>query len=171
MTHWMSAGVRLAASSAANAAGIARSDVASSGAAMCRRFMPVRCTIHSSLVSTSFSRSSLVRSAGRRVRAHSADRDAVVHNARAGLAGRLGFIFLRDRDAIVVMTAVRAREVRPARLVALRTGGQRRCFGLPRRAPGPRIRFASFLFRIRHRLQFTPGSCINLAKPARRSST
>ncbi len=31
---------------------------------MCRRFMPVRCTIHASVVSTSFSRSSFVSTPG-----------------------------------------------------------------------------------------------------------
>jgi len=56
----MSSGTRLARSSACWAAFTARSEVASLSSAMRRSRMPVRCTIHSSLVSTSFSRSALV---------------------------------------------------------------------------------------------------------------
>jgi hypothetical protein len=54
-----SAGFMLAASSARRAAFSARSTVVSPSAATCRRSMPVRVRIHSSLVSTSFSSSRL----------------------------------------------------------------------------------------------------------------
>jgi hypothetical protein len=56
----MSSGTRLARSSACWAALTARSDVASLSSAMCRWRMPVRWTIHSSLVATIFSRSAFV---------------------------------------------------------------------------------------------------------------
>ena len=56
----MSSGTRLARSSACWAALMARSDVASVSSAMWRSRMPVRWTIHSSLVATIFSRSALV---------------------------------------------------------------------------------------------------------------
>jgi len=46
---------------ARSAAFTARSDVNSSGAAMCLALIPVRVVIHSSVVSTIFSRSALVR--------------------------------------------------------------------------------------------------------------
>ena len=42
----------------------ARSDVATPGSTMCRSRMPVRCRIHSSVVSTIFSRSALVSTRG-----------------------------------------------------------------------------------------------------------
>jgi hypothetical protein len=61
-----SAGTMPAASSAAREAASARSDVISSSAAMWRARMPVRATIHSSLVSTLLASSALVtRFAGR----------------------------------------------------------------------------------------------------------
>ena len=56
-----SSGVRLARSSACWAAFTARSEVASVSSAMWRSRMPLRWTIHSSLVATIFSRSALVR--------------------------------------------------------------------------------------------------------------
>ena len=56
----MSSGTRLARSIACWAALIARSEVASFSSTMRRSRMPVRWTIHSSLVSTIFSRSALV---------------------------------------------------------------------------------------------------------------
>ena len=49
----MSAGVRPARRIASRAASAARSDVATPGSTMCRSRMPVRCRIHSSVVSTS----------------------------------------------------------------------------------------------------------------------
>jgi len=55
-----SAGANPAASSARRAACSARSTVVSPSAAMWRRSMPVRVRIHSSVVSTIFSRSWLV---------------------------------------------------------------------------------------------------------------
>ena len=57
----MSSGTRLARSMACWAALSARSDVASVSSAMCRSRMPLRCTIHASLVSTIFSRSAFER--------------------------------------------------------------------------------------------------------------
>jgi hypothetical protein len=57
----MSSGRRFARSIACWAARNARSEVASLSSAMWRSRMPLRCTIHSSLVSTIFSRSALVR--------------------------------------------------------------------------------------------------------------
>ena len=57
----MSSGTRLARSIACCAARTARSEVASLSSAMRRSWMPLRCTIHSSLVSTIFSRSALLR--------------------------------------------------------------------------------------------------------------
>ena len=48
----------------ARAASLPRSDVATPGSTMCRSRMPVRCRIHSSVVSTSFSRSALVSTRG-----------------------------------------------------------------------------------------------------------
>ena len=50
-----------ASASARLAASAARSEVAWSSRAMCRSLMPVRVTIHSSVVSTIFSSSALVR--------------------------------------------------------------------------------------------------------------
>ena len=52
---------RSARAIALTAASLPRSDVATPGSAMCRSRMPVRCTIHSSDVSTIRDRSSLVR--------------------------------------------------------------------------------------------------------------
>jgi hypothetical protein len=60
-TRSMSFGVRPALSSATRPALYARSLVVSSSATMCRCSMPVRLLIHSSVVSTIFSRSALVR--------------------------------------------------------------------------------------------------------------
>ena len=57
----MSSGTRLARSMACWAAFSARSEVDSVSSAMCRSRMPLRWTIHSSLVSTIFARSALVR--------------------------------------------------------------------------------------------------------------
>jgi hypothetical protein len=59
-TRSMSCGVRPAAASALAAACAARSSTGSSGPAMWRVRIPTRLLIHSSLVSTSFARSSLV---------------------------------------------------------------------------------------------------------------
>jgi len=56
----MSAALRPAASSAGRAAATARSEVNSPSAAMRRSRMPVRSTIHSSLVSSRAARSALV---------------------------------------------------------------------------------------------------------------
>ena len=60
----MSAGVSPAFAIALIAASLPRSDVATPGSTMCRSRMPVRCRIHSSVVSTIFSRSALVSSRG-----------------------------------------------------------------------------------------------------------
>jgi len=60
MMRSMSSGVRPAASSARRLACSARSLVASFSATIWRSRMPVRLTIHSSVVSTRFSRSALV---------------------------------------------------------------------------------------------------------------
>jgi hypothetical protein len=60
----MSFGVRPARSMAMSDASFARSDVATPGSTTCRSRIPVRCRIHSSLVSTIFSRSALVSSRG-----------------------------------------------------------------------------------------------------------
>ena len=60
----MSAGVMPACAIAPSAASLAMSDVAIPSLTMCRSRMPVRCRIHSSLVSTSFSRSALVSTRG-----------------------------------------------------------------------------------------------------------
>ena len=60
----MSAGVSPALSMAFNAASFARSEVATPGSTMCRSRIPVRCRIHSSVVSTSFSRSLFVSRRG-----------------------------------------------------------------------------------------------------------
>ena len=57
-------GVSPARSMASSAAFVASSDVPTPGSAMWRERMPVRWTIHSSLVSTIFSRSALVSSLG-----------------------------------------------------------------------------------------------------------
>ena len=56
----MSSGTRLAHSSACWAAGTARSEVDSPSSAMCRSRIPLRCTIHSSLVLTNRPRSAFV---------------------------------------------------------------------------------------------------------------
>ena len=60
----MSSGVRPAFAIASRAAIVARSLVATPGSTMCRSRMPVRCMIHSSVVSTIFSRSALVSTRG-----------------------------------------------------------------------------------------------------------
>jgi hypothetical protein len=60
MMRSTSPGVIPADAIASRAACVARSEVVSSSAAMCRWRMPVRVRIHSSLVSTRFARSSLV---------------------------------------------------------------------------------------------------------------
>ncbi len=60
----MSAGLRPACAIALSAASFARSDVATPGSTMCRSRIPVRCWIHSSLVSTIFSRSKLESTRG-----------------------------------------------------------------------------------------------------------
>ena len=69
----MSAGVSPARSIAFRAASVARSDVATPGSTMWRCLMPVRCWIHSSLVSTIFSRSALVSSRGGHVDGQAGD--------------------------------------------------------------------------------------------------
>src|SRR5437868_5152260 len=58
------AGVMRASFNADSTACTARSDVATPGSAMCRSRMPVRCRIHSLLVSTIFSRSAFVSTRG-----------------------------------------------------------------------------------------------------------
>ena len=60
----MSAGVSPACAMVVSAASFARSDVAMPGSTMWRSRMPVRCWIHSSLVSTIFSRSAFVSTRG-----------------------------------------------------------------------------------------------------------
>ena len=60
----MSSGVRPAFAMALIAASLPRSEVLTPGSTMCLSRMPVRCRIHSSLVSTSFSRSALVNTRG-----------------------------------------------------------------------------------------------------------
>ena len=60
----MSVGATPACFMAPNAASFARSDVAIPGSTMWRSRMPVRCSIHSFDVSTSFSRSELVSRRG-----------------------------------------------------------------------------------------------------------
>ena len=60
----MSAGVMPAWAIACSAASFARSEVATPGSTMWRSRIPVRCWIHSSLVSTIFSRSALVSTRG-----------------------------------------------------------------------------------------------------------
>jgi len=61
MIRSMSLASRWALASARLAAIRTISEVACSGATMCRSFIPVRETIHSSVVSTIFSRSAFVR--------------------------------------------------------------------------------------------------------------
>ena len=64
MIRPMSSGVSPAFAIAVIAASFPRSDVATPGSTMWRSRMPVRCRIHSSVVSTIFSRSALVSSRG-----------------------------------------------------------------------------------------------------------
>ena len=60
----MSSGVIPARAIAPSAASLPRSDVATPGPAMWRSRMPTRCMIHSSVVSSIFSRSALVSTRG-----------------------------------------------------------------------------------------------------------
>ena len=86
-----------ASASAARAAAIARSEVSSPSAAMWRSRMPVRCTIHSSEVSTDLRQIVVGQDAGRQIAA-AAEHDRTDHGHDAappgqravGLASRAG---------------------------------------------------------------------------------
>lgn len=65
-------------------------------------------------------------------------------------SARRCFVLLLHGLPAVVITAMLARKVRAARMLALRARGERHAAQLPGTPAGPDIRFASFLFWIGH---------------------